>query len=112
VQTAFLTDFERGTRTETLEAVARARDELRRLRALELDVRWGRTPMQPDKVERLRQYLAGRSEISAGDELVLRHLASKARERQRWSLGLPLLAIGGFALYRMSRKSRASSAAA
>jgi zinc/manganese transport system permease protein len=112
VQTAFLTDFERGTRTETLEAVARARDELRRLRALELDVRWGRTPMQPDKVERLRQYLAGRSEISAGDELVLRHLASKARERQRWSLGLPLLAIGGFALYRLSRKPRASSAAA
>lgn len=104
VQTAFLTDFERTTREETLESIARAQAELTRLRALEQDVRWGRTELPAEKVERLRQYLAGRSEISAGDELVLRHLSAKARERQRWWLGLPLIAIGAFGVYRLSRR--------
>jgi hypothetical protein len=45
-----------------------------RLRALEQDVRWGK--IEPDKAERLRQYVAGRSEISAGDQLVLRSTAA------------------------------------
>ena len=112
LQTAFLTEHERATRVETLDALERARAELTRLRALEQDVRWGRTEMHPDKVERLRQYLAGRGEISAGDELVLRHLAAQARERQRWRLGVPLLVLGGFAFYRLTRKRRAASVAA
>ena len=108
LQTAFLTEHERATRVETLEAVERARAELARLRALEQDVSWGRTEMHPDKVERLRQYLAGRGEISAGDELVLRHLAAQARDRQRWWLGLPLLVVGAFCFYRLARVPRAS----
>ena len=94
MQTVFLTEFERSTRSETLNDIERARAELARLRALEQDVRWGRTEMDAEKAERLRQYLAGRSEISAGDELVLRSLRGKARERQRWMLGLPLLLVG------------------
>jgi zinc/manganese transport system permease protein len=104
VQTAFLTEFDRGTRAETLQAIERARAELARLRALETDVRWGKQAMAPEKLERLRQYLAGRSEISAGDELVLRHLREKARERQRWMLGVPLLIVGAFGVYRLRRR--------
>ena len=94
VQTVVLSEFERTTRRETLQDIERARVELTRLRALEQDVRWGRVQMDPEKAERLRQYLAGRGEISAGDELVLRSLRAAARERQRWMLGLPLLLIG------------------
>ena len=55
--------------------------------------------MEPEKAERLRQYIAGRSEISAGEQLVLRHLRDKARERQRLMLGLPLLLIGAGGFY-------------
>ena len=69
LQTLFLTEGERASRGEALESIARARAELERLHALEQDVRWGAKPMEPEKVERLRQYLAGRSEISAGDQL-------------------------------------------
>src|SRR5262249_60040915 len=83
LQTLFLTEFERTTRSDTLKDVERARAELARLRTLEQDVRWGRVEMDGEKTERLRQYLAGRDEISAGDELVLRSLRAKARERQR-----------------------------
>jgi zinc/manganese transport system permease protein len=95
VQTLFLTEYERTTRSDMLESVSRAETELARMRQLEQDVRWGRKEMEAEKLERLRQYLAGRSEISAGEQLVLRHLRVKARERQRWLLGLPLGLIGG-----------------
>jgi zinc/manganese transport system permease protein len=103
-QTAFLTEFERATRTDMLESIERARAELTRLRELEQGVRWGKEEMDSEKVERLRQYLAGRSEISAGEQLVLRHLRDKARDRQRLMLGLPLLIIGAGGFYLLSTK--------
>jgi hypothetical protein len=63
--------------------------------------------MDPEKIERLRQYLAGRSEIAAGEQLVLRALRDKARDRQRLTLGLPLVLIGAGGFYLLSRKPRA-----
>ena len=106
VQTAFLSSGERFTRNEVLDSIARARAEFLRLRVLEQDVRWGKIEMEPDKAEQLRQYLAGRSEISAGDQLVLRHLRGKGRERQRLALGLPLLIIGFGGIYAVRRARR------
>ena len=100
-ETAFLNAGERQLRTEAIESIAQAGAELTRLKALEQDVRWGKEAMDPDRAERLRQYLAGKSEISAGDQLVLRHLRGKVRERQRLALGLPLLLAGGYGLYRL-----------
>ena len=105
LETAFLDPGERAARRDALESVERARAELARLRALEQDVRWGKAEMEPEKAERLRQYLAGRSEISAGDALVLRRLRAKARERQRVALGLPLLILGAAGLCLIARRS-------
>jgi zinc/manganese transport system permease protein len=101
IETAFLDADERELRTEAIASIGRAQAELTRLRALDQDVRWGKETMDAERAERLRQYLAGKSEISAGDQLVLRHLRGKARERQRLALGLPLLLIGGYGLYRL-----------
>jgi zinc/manganese transport system permease protein len=106
LETVFLDEHDRATRADTIESLERARIELGRLRELEQDVRWGRKDMDPEKLERMRQYIAGRSEIAAGEELVLRHLREKARGRQRWLLGLPLLLVGVGGLY-MLRKSAA-----
>ena len=93
------------TRADTIESLERARVELARLRELEQDVRWGRKDMDPEKLERVRQYIAGRSEIAAGEELVLRHLRDKARGRQRWLLGLPLLLVGVGGFYMLRRRA-------
>jgi len=111
VQEAFLTRTERGVRRDTTEALARSEDQLRELRTLESDVQWGARTLDPERRERLRQFLAGRSELVAGDRLVLRTLRARARERQRYWLGLPLLALGGLAAISVSRRarSRASS---
>lgn len=105
VQEVFLTPSERETRRDSVESVARAGAELARLRALEQDVRWGTVKMDRDKQDRLRQYLAARSEIDAGDRMVLRELRVQSRARQRWGLGLPLLllGVGGFLALRNSR---------
>ncbi len=91
---AFLTPRERETWRDTQQALARDTAEVERLRALQQDVQWGTRPMDPERQERLRQFLASRGEIAAGDRVVLRALRAKARERQRWWLGLPLLGAG------------------
>ena len=108
-QEAFLTSEERATRRDSAESIAAANAELARLRALEQDVRWGSKQMDAERHERLRQYLAGRSELLAGDQLVLKTLRAKARERQRYALGMPLLLLGAIGLAVLARK--ASSAA-
>jgi zinc/manganese transport system permease protein len=104
LQTVFLTKAERATREEVLTSIANGRAEVERLRRLEQDVRWGAVAMEPERIDRLRQYLAGRSEIGAGDQLVLRSLRGKARERQRFALGLPLLMIGAGGAFALQRR--------
>ena len=99
LQTAFLDEIERSTRNDTLADIEKSRAELVRLRALQQEVQWGRVSMEPEREERLRQYLAGKSEISAGDRLVLDHLRGKARERQRYGLGVPLVLLGVLGLF-------------
>ena len=74
--------------------LARGASELRRLRTLQEDVQWGRATLSLEQQERLRQFLAARGEITAGDRFVLATLRGRARERQRYWLGVPLLVTG------------------
>lgn len=99
VQETFLTAGEVETRRDSSEAIGAAKAELARLHAMEQDDRWGKKKLDPEYRERLRQYLAGRSEIMAGDQLVLKALQAKARERQRYALGIPLVLAGVCALW-------------
>ena len=103
-QEMFLTEDERGTHADSLQTIAETSAELARLRALEQDVRWGAQEMEPEKQERLRQYVAGRSELLAGEQLVLRDLRAAARERQRYLLGIPLLLLGAGGFARLARR--------
>src|SRR5438876_1150354 len=91
---AFLDHEEREEYAESREGVAEGEAELERVTQMRDDVQWGRRVMSPDMQERLRQYIAGRQEMVTGDRLVLRALRQKARERQRYGLGLPLTFCG------------------
>jgi zinc/manganese transport system permease protein len=106
VQEAFLTPTERAARRETLEALARGEALLAEARALQQDVQWGTRTLDADRQERLRQFLAGRSELTAGDRMVLRTLRGKARQRQRYWLGVPLVVAGAALAAATSRRSR------
>jgi len=94
VELGFLTPRERETSRESRDAIARATAELARLRALQQEVRWGARGMHEEATERLRQFVAGQSELAAGDRMVLRTLRTRARERQRYWIGVPLLVAG------------------
>jgi hypothetical protein len=50
--------------------------------------------MSGEQQERLRQFLASRGEIIAGDRMVLATMRAHARGRQRFWLGVPLLVLG------------------
>ena len=106
VQTAFLDDDDRATRLDVLEAIERGQKELAMLRLRQQDVSWGKLEMSVDMQERLRQYLAGRGEIVAGDQLVLKDLGVKARDKQRLLLGVPLTLIGAIGAFLLFRRSR------
>ena len=104
VQTAFLDEDDRTTRLDALEAIQRGQGELAMLRLRQQDVSWGKLEMSIDMQERLRQYLAGRGEIVAGDQLVLKDLGIKARDKQRLLLGLPLTLIGAICAFLLFRR--------
>ena len=109
IQLAFLTSDERETYQDSQAAVQRGLSEIESLRSMQQEIQWGTGEISAEKQERLRQYLASRSEITAGDQMVLNHLRSQARERQRFWLGIPLLAIGVFgttALARLRSKAK------
>jgi len=94
VQEVFLTESERSARRDAFEAIASGEAELGRLRTMADEVRWGERKIDAEQGERLRQFIAGRGEIVAGDRLVLRAVRAKARERQRYWLGIPLVILG------------------
>jgi zinc/manganese transport system permease protein len=94
LELVFLDSDERETYKDSTESVQRGLDEMVRLRIMQQEVQWGRREMSEEKQERLRQYLAGRSELTTGDRLTLDYLRGKARERQRLWLAIPLVLIG------------------
>ncbi len=106
VELAFLTPRERETYWESREAIRRNQAELQRLRVLQQEVEQGRRQMPADQQERLRDFLASGNEVTEGDRMVLSTLRSKARGRQRYWLGLPLLALGGLGALVLARMGR------
>jgi zinc/manganese transport system permease protein len=109
LRTLFLTARERETDADSRAALARSDAERERLRALQQDVQWGKREMPPETQERLRQFLAGRGEIAAGDRMVLATLRARARDRQRLWLGLPLF-LGGAGLTVVGLRRRPTAA--
>jgi zinc/manganese transport system permease protein len=109
VRLVFLTTDEREIYRDSEEALRRGLSEIQRLRAAQQEVQWGAREMSAEKQERLSQYLAGRREITVGDQMVLDHLRDEARKRQRFWFGVPLLGIGTFgavALERLRRRTK------
>jgi zinc/manganese transport system permease protein len=106
VHTMFLNEDDRKTRSDALDSIERGQAELAELRAREQDVRWGKLDIAAEKQERLRQYLAARGEIVAGDQLVLKDLRATARDNQRLKLGLPLVSLGTIGFWLLCTRRR------
>jgi zinc/manganese transport system permease protein len=105
-RSAFLTADEREMYADSEDTLQRGLAELERLRAMQQDVQWGTRQMPEEMQERLRQYLASRGELVAGDRVVLKTLQRRARERQRFWLGLPLAGLGSLVAFKLWRLGR------
>jgi hypothetical protein len=106
LQTAFLSRHERDVDDDARRAIARGSQEVAALRARQADVAWGARTADADERERLRQFTLGREEIVAGDRMVLRTLRARARERQRFVLGVPLVVAGAATAWLAARARR------
>ena len=107
-RTLFLDADERETYRDSVEGAERSAAELARVRTMQREAQWGTRPMTEEMQERARQYLAGRAELLAGDRMVIQALRARARERQRWWLGLPLLVAGAGGALALARRGRAT----
>lgn len=105
IQTAFLSPAERGVAADSRAAIDRGVAETQGLRARQVEAAWSAGVRDVEERERLRQFTLGREELVAGDRLVLKTLTRKARERQRFALGVPV-ALAGLALAALGVTSR------
>src|SRR3989442_1443702 len=78
-RTLFLRGDELDMHRDSVDGVQRSTAELERVRALQREAQWGSRQVSEDMQERMRQYLAGRAEMLAGDRMVLRTLRDRAR---------------------------------
>ncbi len=111
LETAFLTEADLEMRARTVRAIGKADAETEKLKTLQEAVRLGDRQMSEENQELLRKYLLGRQEILAGDRYVMGKLRERARERQRFVLGLPLAALGAWIAWAALRRLRARGTA-
>jgi zinc/manganese transport system permease protein len=84
-------------RTDFIEAAAierRHRTEVDRLHELERRSRWQGEELSADEVRRIASVAQTLTEMGRGERFVVDYLRARARERERWYVGLPLAALG------------------
>ncbi len=96
----FMTPSERAAFTDALGARERYRREAERLNVIERDARWQGASLAADEVRRLGSYVQSFNEMEHGENFVADFLRGRARERERWYVGVPLaaLSLGGLVL--------------
>ncbi|MDX2098225.1 MAG: iron chelate uptake ABC transporter family permease subunit [Leptolyngbyaceae cyanobacterium bins.59] len=91
IRTLFLTAVERELWEDAVKGAAVLRSERQRLDTMERESRWQGEELSGDDLRRITSYTLSFQEMEKGEEFVQRELRNKARERQRWVLGIPLV---------------------
>lgn len=91
---AYLTAPERATYADARAYAQRYGHEASRLNALEAEKRSGPQQLDDVQVQRLSSFVRSYAEMQRGEEFVMREVRSRARERIRFWIGLPLLMLG------------------
>ena len=96
-------------RAEYLEAAAiehRHRGEIDQLYDRERQSRWQGDELTSDEIRRIGSMQQTLTEMGRGERFVMDYLRTRARERERWYVGLPLAAIGFIAAAAIARRAR------
>jgi zinc/manganese transport system permease protein len=94
----FMTARERADYLEALAIERRHRSEVDRLYELERRSRWEGEALSADEIRRIGSVQQTLTEMGRGERFVMDYLRTRARERGRWYVGVPLATIGFFGL--------------
>ncbi len=101
-----MTAGERRIFAEATETEARNRREVERLRAAEREARWKGEGLGEEDLRRVASFQQTFNEMGRGERFVQDHLRAVARERERWTVGVPAVAASVLALLLVCRSRR------
>ncbi len=94
----FMTPRERADYLDATMFERRHKTEVDRLYDLERKSRWQGDELTADEVRRIGSVQQTLTEMGRGERFVVDYLRTRARERERWYVGIPLAALGLFGL--------------
>jgi zinc/manganese transport system permease protein len=90
----FMSPRERADYLDAARVERRHKAEVDRLYELERRSRWQGEELTADEVRRIGSIQQTLTEMGRGERIVVNYLRTRARERERWYIGLPLAAFG------------------
>jgi zinc/manganese transport system permease protein len=102
----FMTPRERAEYLEAATIERRHKVEVDRLYDLERKSRWQSDELTPDEVRRIGSIQQTLTEMGRGERFVMDYVRTRARERERWYVGLPLAAFGFIGVATIARRTR------
>jgi zinc/manganese transport system permease protein len=94
----FLTPRERADYLEAAAVERKHQAEIDRIYEYERKTRWQGEELTADQVRRIGSIQQTLTEMSRGERFVVDYLRGRARERERWYVGLPLAVAGTLGL--------------
>ncbi len=104
IRTPFLSNEEREILHQAAVSAAKVQAQAQRLNNIERNSRWQGAELSDEEVRKMSSYVQSFQEMQKGEEFVQREIRNKARERQRWAIGIPsmLICAGLFLLIKMT----------
>jgi len=90
VRSVFLSSEEQRLLDQAINGEDRLRSEINHLDSMEQTSRWQGEEMTGDDLRRVTGYTLTFQEMEKGEQFVQRTMRYKARDRQRWVIGIPL----------------------
>jgi len=101
IRAPFLSSEEREIFQQAAVSEAQVQVQAKRLNDRERDSRWQGAELSDEEVRKISSYVQSFQEMQKGEEFVQREIRNKARARQRWVVGIPLMLISfGLFLFR------------
>lgn len=91
----FLSPGQRQTYLDAVRDSARYQAEVERLNAKERAARSGTTPLPDEEIRRIASYQRSFNEMARGERFVQDVLRGRARDSQRWAVGVPAALVAG-----------------
>lgn len=93
LRSAFLTAAEQAQLDQSRRSEIKVQQEALRLNEKERGSRWQGALLSDEELRKISSYTQSFLEMKKGEQVVQREMRNRARERQRWALGVPLLII-------------------